>query len=117
MSFKISEIFKSKYLRASDIGDRTVKVKIESAAVEEMADSKDQKPVLYFVGKDRGLVLNRTNAALLASRIGDDVDSWVGREIQLVSEPVNFQGRTVDGIRIKVPTAAPVQDFDDDIPF
>lgn len=114
---KMSEVFKSKYLRADDLKGRAIKAEIESVTLEEMADDKEEKPVIYFKGKDRGLVLNRTNNAMLVSRFGDESDQWKGHTVQLTTEPVNFQGRMVDGIRVKVPTATPVQDFEDDIPF
>lgn len=114
---KVSEIFRSHYLKAADLQGRTIKAQIESVALEEIGDLKDEKLVVYFLGKDRGLVLNKTNAALLASRFDDDPDKWIGQAVQLVSEPVNYQGRMVDGLRIKVPTPTAVQDFEDDVPF
>ena len=34
---------------------------------------------------------------------GDDTDGWIGREIVLTSEFVEFQGKTVKGLRVKPP--------------
>ncbi|MGH8592794.1 MAG: hypothetical protein ACREV3_02735 [Gammaproteobacteria bacterium] len=114
---QISECFKSTYLRSADLKGRTIKVEIDEVRLESMPDSNEDKPVLYFRAKDKGLVLNRTNATLLSERFGDDTDQWAGQTIELTTERVNFQGRMVDGIRVKVPAATPAQDFDDDIPF
>jgi len=114
---RISECFKGAYLRAADLKDRTVKVQIDSVTLESVGDDQDEKPVVSFLGKDKGLVLNKTNATLLSERFGDDTDGWTGKSIELTTERVSFNGRLVDGIRVKVPTAAPAQEFDDDIPF
>ncbi|MGH8772162.1 MAG: hypothetical protein ACREV2_13455 [Burkholderiales bacterium] len=114
---RISDCFKSTYLRAADLKGSSVKVQIEEVRMEVMPDGEEEKPVLSFVGKDRGLVLNRTNANLLSERYGDDTEQWLGKTVELVTERVSFRGKLTDGIRVKVPSAAPAEDFDDDIPF
>ncbi|MGH8646294.1 MAG: hypothetical protein ACREX4_18275 [Gammaproteobacteria bacterium] len=82
-----------------------------------MPDDEEEKPVVSFLSKDKSLVLNRTNATVLLERYGDDTDHWIGKSIELIVERVSFRGKLVDAIRIRVPSAAPAEDFDDDIPF
>jgi hypothetical protein len=116
---KVSEIFRSKYLKASDLQGKTIPVQIKSVEVEEVGEELEKKLVVYFKNNERGLVLNLTNATLLSSHFGDNTDGWIGRTAQLCSEPVMYQGRSVNGLRVKVP--APVApgagDLDDDINF
>jgi hypothetical protein len=65
---------------------------------------KDQKLVLQFQGKDKTMICNKTNANRIAYLYGEDTDGWIGREIVLCSEFVEYQGRTVKGLRVKPPT-------------
>ena len=68
---------------------------------EVLGDNK--KLILYFEGKDRGLVLNKTNANNIANAYGDDTDDWIGKQIVLFEAMVDFQGRTVPAIRVRMP--------------
>ncbi len=69
---KINEAFPSNYLKAADLQDREVTVTMADVKMEKLGD--DSRPVLYFRGKEKGLVLNKTNANNIASRYGDDTD-------------------------------------------
>jgi hypothetical protein len=96
---RVSDVFSGNYLKASDLQGKAVRVTIESNRIESMGD--DKKPVLHFVGKDKGLVLNRTNAARLVEATGsDEMDDWRGWSIVLFPCKVDFQGKRVDAIRI-----------------
>lgn len=125
---KISAAFPSNYLKAADLQDRAVRVVMERVAMEDIGS--DHKPVLYFEGKEKGLVLNKTNANNIAAAYGDDTNDWAGREIELFPTIVDFQGRSVDAIRVRAPrqsAAAPARPaspaaagrdpMDDNIPF
>ncbi len=129
---KISDIFQSDYLKAADLRDRQVTVIIDRVERHQVGKDKEDKPVLFFDGKDKGVILNKTNANTIAAVYGDESDDWKGGEVILFSAPTqNPEGKTVDGIRIKIPprkpaTARPVQqptqresaaEIDDDIPF
>lgn len=98
---KLNEVFPSKYVKADDLKGREVPVVIAGVAMEKLGD--DSKLVLHFQGKDKGMVCNKTNASRIAYLYGDDTDEWIGREILLVSEFVEFQGKTVQGLRVKPP--------------
>lgn len=102
---KISSAFPSQYLRASDLQDRPVRVIMDRVAIEEIGS--EAKPILYFRGKEKGLVLNKTNANNIAARYGDDTDGWVDGEIELFPTLVDYQGKSVDAIRIRIPRPAP----------
>jgi hypothetical protein len=101
---RISEAFPSKYLKASDLMDRPVTVVMERMTIEDVGD--DTKPIIYFVGKAKGLALNKTNATKVALVYGDETDHWMGRELILYPTEVDYKGTQVDAIRVKVPTPA-----------
>ena len=96
----ISEAFPSKYLKASDLQNRSWTVTIKNCAIEEIGDH-DRKPVLYFQEAEKGMVLNRTNADTIALHLSNDTDRWIGMKIEMFSQAVQFQGRTVPAIRVR----------------
>jgi len=116
MGIKISRAFPSKWLKAEDIGvDRKVKVVIREVGLETISD--EDKPVVYFEGKSKGMVLNKTNAGRLAVPYGDDTDDWTGKEVFLFVENVSFQGRMVPAIRVDVPRQEVSEFADEELPF
>jgi hypothetical protein len=98
---KVADVFPSNYIKADDLQGREVPVVIADAKIEKLGN--DQKLILYFQHKDKGMVCNKTNANRIAYLYGEDTDGWLGRPIILCSEFVEFQGRTVKGLRIKPP--------------
>jgi hypothetical protein len=101
---KVSEAFPSKYLKAADLAGRPITVIMAQVETETIGD--DDRPVLYFKGKNKGLVLNKTNAGKISDAYGDDTDDWFGRAIEIYPTEVDFQGKTVEAIRCRVPKAA-----------
>ena len=98
----INDAFPSKYLKAADLDNRTIKVKIDRVVFEEIGQNKDRKPVIYFAGTEKGLVLNKTNAEQIGSVAGQEMDAWSGKDIELFSQMVPFQGQSVAAIRVRV---------------
>jgi hypothetical protein len=69
-------------------------------------DNKERKLVASLDNGKR-VVLNKTNARYIAGHYGDDTNGWKNKEIELYVAPVDFQGRAVDGIRVRIPPRAP----------
>jgi hypothetical protein len=127
---KISAAFPSKYLKASDLQDRNVSVIMSHVELEDVGDV-ERKPVLHFEGKNKGLVLNKTNSRVIAGAYSDDTDAWAGKPLVLFPAMVDFRGDSVEAIRVKVPPARqaspkpplrqetenPAAYLDDEIPF
>ncbi|KKM19362.1 hypothetical protein LCGC14_1656440 [marine sediment metagenome] len=105
----VNNMFPSKWLRASDLQGKEPTVTIERMTMEDVEQGKDAQPVLHFAGKDKGLVLNKTNAMNVATIYGPETDAWIGKNIQLFTTFVDFQGRSVEAIRVKPvqPSSAP----------
>jgi hypothetical protein len=126
---RVSKKYSSKWLRADGLQGRSVRVEIDR--VEEnvtMGMPKEQKDVVYFVGLDKGLVLNKARAESLAQILCDDSDGWPGGIVDLYTVETEMG----DGIRIRraesKPTEQgnnlydeanppPAEDLDDQIPF
>ena len=97
----IDSAFPSKYLKASDLQGRNVTVKM--GRVEQEKIGTDEKLILYFQGKEKGVVLNKTNANNVAALYGGETEDWYGKEITLVEAMVDFQGKSVPAIRLRAP--------------
>lgn len=98
---KVSDLYPSKYLRASDLAGHTVAVTIQHIVLEPFYDqaSKDtiKKPVLYFEGKQKGLVLSKSLAYKIAELLGtEEMDQWKGKEIVIFSEKKTIFGNIKD---------------------
>src|ERR1043165_581264 len=105
----INNLFPSKYLKATDLPeDEAVSYTISKIKMEEIGRDKDHKPVIYFQGEDKGLVANKTNCRIIAQALGsDEIEEWVGKSIRLYRTEVEFQGDTVEAIRVKRKAGAP----------
>lgn len=101
---KLTELFPSNLLKAQDVTDAggEVPLKILNVEVKEFDGDKgkERKPILIFADEKR-MVLNKTNANALGKMYGDDTDAWLGKEIILIVQDVDFQGSSVHAIRIK----------------
>lgn len=128
----INEVYPSKYLKAEDLQGREIPVTIARVEIEKIGQGNDYKPVAYFEGKDKGVALNKTNSTNIAAAYGPETDDWVGCRVVLYTAWVEYQGKSVQAIRIRpaqeqqrrsAPTPPPPQqnrgghDLDDDIPF
>lgn len=98
---KMSDAFPSKYLRSSDLDGGNLRVVMQHVQMEKLGD--DTKPVLYFKGQEKGLVLNKTNAKTIAEVYGDESDDWAGGELILFTVMTEMQGKQTEGLRVRAP--------------
>ena len=83
----------------------------------KVAPRKNTKPVIYFDGKEKGLVCNKTNWSRIQDILKEqDSDDWIGKSIELGAEPVEFQGKTNPALRVQFPMAAATTSGDE-VPF
>ena len=98
----INDTFPSKHLKSENIGNATPTVTIAKVEVEPVGRKNVMKAVVYFVGKEKGMVLNKTNANRIAELVGStETDHWAGFAIQLYAADVEFEGKTVKGLRVR----------------
>lgn len=127
----IEEAFPSKYLKAADLKGQRITVKMDRIESDTVGD--DNKVILYFQGKEKGLVLNVTNKNMIVDTYGPETEDWTGQPIILYEAMVQYQSKMVPAIRIMAPprtaSRAPQvadrsasdprsnADMDQDIPF
>lgn len=98
----INTAYPSAYLKADDLNGRAVTVTIDRVEMEEIGQgrNKETKPVIYFRGKEKGLVCNKTNANTIAKLYGGETDEWAGKGITIRPAEVEYQGEMMIGIRV-----------------
>lgn len=102
---KLSEMFPSNFLKAQDVTDAGGEMDLTIFTVEMKEfdtdeGGKEKKAVLHFTNEKR-MVLNKTNAGLIAQMFGDDTDKWTNQNITLIVQEVTFGNKTVPAIRVK----------------
>lgn len=80
------KMFDRDYLGHFDLDGKDVTVEINKVVAGEltaMGGRKSKKPILYFSGKEKGLIANKTNCRTIAALYGNNTDDWVGKRITL----------------------------------
>ena len=112
------EVYKteSRHIKSEDVGNKEFKLKISKSQLEYMdKEETDQKVVVYFEGRDKGLALNATNYKMLKGNFGKDSDDWNGKEVMLYVVDTEFGGKPTKGLRLRMVPEQVMED--DDIPF
>lgn len=95
----------SKYLRGADLLGRDVTVTIDSVKKEEVTlvgGKKEIRPILRCAGKEKGIVLNKTNTRIIKSLYGPYTVDWVGKSITIFNDPtVKFGTEVTGGLRVR----------------
>jgi hypothetical protein len=104
MGYDISEVYQSNsdFLKADDIGANFWTVTINKVDMKNFDDGS-RKLFVMFGELDKGLVLNKTNADAIGDMHGRNTDGWIGRQIMLMTMPVDYQGKKVNAIRVRAP--------------
>ncbi len=79
-------LFDRDYIGAFDLQGREVVVTIRKVVGGELTAQggrKSRKPILYFVGKEKGMICNKTNAKAIAGMYGNFTEAWVDKRITL----------------------------------
>ncbi len=99
-------LFPSKYAKAADLRGKNVPVVIDRIIPREklmmQGGKSDQKPVIYLRGKEKGWILNKTNARAIAKIYGPEVMNWIGKTVVIMSAEVEARGEMVEAIRVNV---------------
>ncbi len=102
-------------LKAAEFLGKNLKLTIErvdTVIYNEGEPNEQQKTVLYFVGKDKRLVLNATNNETLCKAYGQHDDTWPGKQVGLTTKEYSAEGFPPGWI-----LAALDIEFDSEIPF
>lgn len=97
-------LFPNDYIAAHDLRGKDVVKTVKSVTLEKLRMSGgrvEKKPVVLFSDTPKKLVLNKTNAKLIAAQHGSDTDKWSGKKITLYPTTTLFGTATVDCVRVR----------------
>jgi hypothetical protein len=103
----------SKYLSATEVGDRKIKTRIarvRKEALQQQGGATRNKFVLGCATLDKEIVLNSTNKNALVEDLGRNPADWIGAEVGIYTEPTTYAGKPTRGLRLRVlnrPVIAP----------
>lgn len=128
MSFDQLVPTNSKYLKKEDVGEDGVILTIKGFKYEtvEGDNGDEQKLIMYFHEKYNPMVVNRTNAQLLAIATGAaNAGQAKDKEIVVYNDPtISFGNKVTGGLRIKKIAGQPrvadkrdLSDLESDVPF
>jgi hypothetical protein len=80
-----------------------VNVKIVRVECKELTSQrgKNKRPILFFEGKEKSMVINKTNGKTISNMYGLRTEDWIGKWVTLFKSSTSAGGETVDCIRIR----------------
>jgi hypothetical protein len=125
----MSTQFPSPWFAASDFDAVGKEMTIGNVMLQQVF--AEFKPVVFFNGQEKAMVLNPTNNKILMGFFGKDSKDWTGKRIVLFSFTAMFQGQPQLRLGVRLPDghaqpAAPAQvtnyaalkdEMNDDIPI
>ena len=138
---KINDMIESKYLKQSDVPDPVLVTfhSLKKVNVARDDEDPDYRWTATFAEFKKPMVLNVTNLKRTAKALGDDTEDWMGKTMELYTDPdIEFGGNIVGGLRLRrAPKRSTMQtalgqaeddaanrklrqasaDMDDDVPF
>lgn len=104
-------LYDREYVGAWELQGKDVTVTISTVKGGELTavgGRKSKKPIISFDGKEKKMIVNKTNAKIIAAMYGNIVEHWVGKRITLfvgmTRDPST--GGDIECLRVR-PTAPP----------
>ncbi len=99
----VNDLFPSRFLKAHDLNGKPYTLTISNVSLEDVGHGaeKESKLTLAFEKATKMMLLNRTNAMIIASLYGPETDAWKGKAVTVYSARVKAFGAWHDALRIK----------------
>jgi len=97
-NFAYDDLYGSRFLAAADI-KAPVNVVIDRVEHQTFERDGRTKAVIFFKGKSKAMVVNKTIAETLSASFGKEFSNWHGKSITLRPESVMFSGKSVPALR------------------
>lgn len=82
--------------------DMIVQIKDVRIETVQNQQGREDKPVLFFEGDVKPLILNSTNMKTIEKVTGSPyMDDWVGKKLQLFVTMVSAFGTTTEAVRVR----------------
>ncbi len=91
------------YLAGDMIGANTITLTISGFSQEKMNSGRggeQLKPCLHFKERSKLMVLNKTNAKMLAGELGPETDNWIGARVTIAAPVVDAFGKSARSLRV-----------------
>ena len=103
---KVSEIYKGseggRFLNTTICDEKELwQTTLTVKAVELREINDREKLVVHFEEMDDVLVLNKTNALILADAWGEEAELWEGKQLMLRKVKRQFRGKPIDAIEVE----------------
>jgi len=103
---KVSDVYQSKWLTAADLHGKRIQVQIENVEVVDVPSFRDKainvkKFEVSFVGKKKSMLMGARNSKILAASLGDDVEDWTDKVIEVYSEKDDVGGEIKDVLKVQ----------------
>lgn len=85
-AMNISQLYPRRFANGNDIGAATPTLPICKVTMEQVGPVR--KPVIWFLGARKGIILHATLARQIAAIHGDDTDQWHGKRVTIHTVPV-----------------------------
>ena len=103
----INDIKQSKFLKKEDVGDGVLVTihSVQQMNIAKEGADEELKWTVSFVELEKPMVLNSTNAQVIAKITGFENDieiNWKGKVVVLYDDPnVSYAGKITGGIRVR----------------
>jgi hypothetical protein len=99
----VNDIFPSRFLKAHDLAGKPYTLTIKAVTLEDLGHGaeKESKLAISFEKATKMMLLNRTNAMIIASLYGPETDQWLGKAVTVYAARVKAFGAWHDALRIK----------------
>lgn len=96
------QLYPGRFLKSGELLGKKVTVKIADIQIDELEGEKGKKiqGIIFLEGKDKQIVLNKTNGLCLRGMFGAKLTEWVGKRITIFQDQTKLAGELVDCIRI-----------------
>jgi hypothetical protein len=103
---RIEDVYPRKYATGEDFAGKAVTLTIREVVMESMCPKQGapiaQKPVIYFHGAKKAVVMGRPLWVQIAAILGsDDTNTWSNKRIQLYPERMIVGGQAKIAIRAR----------------
>ena len=91
------------FLAGDMIGTSTITLAIFSVTLENMNSGKggaQTKPCLHFAERNKLMVLNKTNAKLIAGELGPETENWKGARVTIAAPIIDAFGKSARSLRV-----------------
>lgn len=113
----VNDLFPSKWISAEGLAAGDLSLTITELTMHTFRDDPEPSPVLYFSEVEQGFAINKTNASAIAQLHGPETDGWTGKRITLFRQEVEFGGKMVWGVRVRLNAPGPAVPADEQVPF